>query len=128
MSYVQPRSDLFRIVTPFLRLNVSYRRVHSVHPAEFHKLYPPAEASWGERRFLRPFYGQTAVVVKLFDYPLHRRFLRFFLPPHMFDPTGKGFVFLVSDWMALSREMDNLRGQWGDSNRPERFGRGLFGP
>ena len=110
MGYVQARQDHLRLVTPFLRLKISYRRIRSVHPAEFHQLYPPAEAGWAERRLLEPFYGDTAVVVELDAYPLSPGMLRFFLPPQMFYTQGPGFVFIVTDWMALSTEVDSMRG------------------
>lgn len=110
MSYVQARRDHLRVVTPFLRLKVSYRRVRSVHPAEFHQLFPPVEAGWADRRLLAPFYPETAVVVEVIDYPFSPALLRFFLPPQMFYPQMPGFVFVVNDWMTLSTEIDSLRG------------------
>ena len=126
MSYVQARSDHLRIVTPFLRLNTSYRRLRSVHPAEFHQLFPPQKTGWASRRFLEPFYGKTAVVVELDGYPMPPLLLRLFLAPQTFYPQTPGYVFMVSDWMALSTEIDSLRGAWLESRKPERFGRGLY--
>jgi len=110
MAYVQAQPDHLRLVTPFLRTNISYRRVRSVHPANFQQLFPPNEARWAEKRLLEPFYGQTAVVVDLSDYPIPPVFLRLFLAPQMFSKSNKGFVLLVPDWMAFSTEMDTFRG------------------
>lgn len=112
MTYVQAFSDHVRVVTPFLRLKISYRRVRSVRPVEFHQLFKPAAFTWSERRFLEPYIGQTVVVLELFSYPLPRRVLRFFLPPYFFHPQMIGFVLVVADWMALSTEIDSLRGAW----------------
>jgi hypothetical protein len=111
-SYVQARQDHLKLATPLLSLKISYRRLKSVHPTTIGKLFSINEASWSERRFLEPFYGETAVVVELSGYPLSKRFLRFFLGQHTFLPHGTGFVFLVPDWMGLSTEIDGLNGKW----------------
>ncbi len=126
MSYVQARPNLLRLVTPFLRLNISYRRIRSVSASEFHKLYPPKTAGWGEKRFLAPFYGSTAVVVDLFDYPLPPRLLRLFLPSQVFAPNPPGLVILVADWMTLSTEIDTRRAEWLATQKPQPTGLGLY--
>ena len=108
-AYVQPQRDHLRLVTPFLRMNISYRRIRSVHPAGFQQLFPPGKASWAQRSFLEPFYGRTAVVVDLTSYPMSPFLLRFFLAPQMFSPQSTGFVFLVPDWMEFSTELDSFR-------------------
>jgi hypothetical protein len=112
MAYVQPRSDHLRVVTPFLRLHISYRRVLSAHPSEFSQLFPPQEASWAQRRLLSPFYGQTAVVLELASYPLPPWVLRFFLAPQMFSPHTTALVLLVPDWLRFSTELDSFMGAW----------------
>jgi hypothetical protein len=112
MAYVQPRRDHLRLVTPFLRLNISYRRVRNSHPAEFTQLFPPNEASWAQRNLLDPFYGKTSVVVELTAFPMNPRLLRFFLAPQMFSPHSKGLVFLVPDWMEFSTDLDSFHGAW----------------
>lgn len=127
MAYVQAHKNHLRIVTPFLRLNISYQRVRNIHPSDFSQLFPPAEAGWAERQFLGPFYGWTAVVVELNQYPLPKPILRIFLAPQFFSKHLTGFVFVVPDWMTLSTELDSKRGVWtqsrtirkrGDSRRP----------
>jgi hypothetical protein len=117
-SYVQARQDHLKLATPLLSLSISYRRLKSVHPATIGKLFPIHAASWSERRFLEPFYGETAVVVELSGYPLSKRFLRIFLGQHTFLPHLTGFVFLVPDWMGLSMEIDSLNGKWRMQSRP----------
>lgn len=111
-AYVQPRHDHLRLVTPFLRLNISYRRIRSVHPAAFQQLFPPSKASWSQRRFLEPFYGRTAVVVDLISYPMSPTLLRLFLSPQMFSPQSAGLVLMVPDWMSFSTEVDSYRSDW----------------
>ena len=112
MAYVQPRRDHIRLVTPFLRTNISYRRVLATHPSEFGQLYPPKDATWAQRRLLEPLYGRTAIVLELSGYPLPPALLRFFLAPQMFYRRRKGIVLLVPDWMAFSTEVDSLLGTW----------------
>jgi hypothetical protein len=112
MSYVQVRSDHLRVVTPFLQLRISYRRVLSAHPAEFKSLFPPQKSSWAQRRFLESYYGNTAVVMELSAFPISPGILHLFLPSQMFDPRSKGLVFLVEDWMGLSTEIDSFQGAW----------------
>lgn len=119
MAYVQARPNHLRLVTPFLRTNISYKRMRSVHPANFQQLYPPSEASWAERRLLEPFYGKTAVVIDLNDYPLPPFFLRFFLAPQMFSKSNKGLVLLVPDWMAFSTEIDTFRARQTTTRRQQ---------
>ncbi len=120
MAYVQPRRDHLRLITPFLRLQISYRRVRSVHPANFSKLFPPHESGWAEEQFFAPFYGMTAVVVDLTRYPLPPILLRFFLARQMLTRHSPGFIFLVDDWMALSNEIDTLIETWRRSRQPKR--------
>jgi hypothetical protein len=117
MAYVQPNRDHLRLVTPFLRMNISYRRMRNSHPAEFTQLYPPNVASWAQRNLLSPFYGKTAVVGELTDYPMKPRTMRLFLAPQMFSPRSKGLVLLVADWMAFSTELDSFRGAWLQSQK-----------
>jgi hypothetical protein len=112
VAYVQPHRDHIRLVTPFLRLHISYRRIVSVHPASFQQLFPPQRASWGARRFLEPFYPKTAVVVDVSAYPMSPFVLRLFLAPQMLSPKSRGFVLVVPDWMELSTDLDSHIGVW----------------
>ena len=117
MAYVQPNRDHLRLVTPFLRIIISYRRLRNSHPAVFTQLFPPNEASWAQRSLLSPFYGKTAVVVELTAYPMNPRLMRFFLAPQMFSPRSKGLVILVPDWLAFSTQLDSFRGAWMQSQK-----------
>jgi len=125
MSYVQPQATHFRIVTPFMKLNVAYRRVRTIRPVDLVQIFPPKEQGWAKRRFLAPLYGHTALAVELRGYPLSRAALRFFLPVQFFLPQATGFVLLVRDWMRLSTELDTrigaLRGRnkQQDSDQPK---------
>lgn len=120
MAYVQPQRDHLRVVTPFLRLKISYRRFRSVHPASFSKLFPPHESGWAEEQFLEPFYGMTAVMVDLSAYPLPRPILRLFLARQMLTRQKPGLILLVDDWMSLSNEIDTFIEAWRRARQPKR--------
>ena len=131
MSYVQARQDHLRIVTPFLRLKVSYRRIQSARPNEFVKIFSPRSLSWADRRFLEPYFSKTILAIILNDYPLPKPILRLFFPKQFFHPNEKaGLVLVIPDWMALSTEIDSYQGAWRDSHSQRRRGdnmRGLYG-
>ena len=112
VAYLQVFSNYLSVVTPFLRLKISFRRVRSVYPTLIQQLFPPQGSSWSQRSFLEPFYGKTAVVVELIDYPINPALLRLFLPAQMFSPQLPGLVFLVPDWLKLSTELDSFYGAW----------------
>lgn len=115
MAYVQTRADHLRLATPFLGLKISYRRVRSVRPVRLESLFPLRETPWAQRKSLKPFYGQTAVVVELNSFPIHPRLLRLFLAGVMFIPQSSGLVFLIPNWMAFSTEMDTYQESWRQS-------------
>jgi hypothetical protein len=112
MAYVQPCDSYLKVVTPFLRLKVSYRRIVSARPSQVQQIFPPNKANWAQRSFLEPFYAKTAIVIDLKGFPNDPRLLRLFLPPQMFSPRSTGLVLLVPDWIKLNTELDSFRGSW----------------
>ena len=115
MAYVRAYPTHLRIATPFLRFNLSYRRVRSVYPAGFQQLFPPGDASWSEKSFLEPFYAKTAVVLELNSYPLSPGLLRLFLPPQIFSTRKQALICVIDDWMGFSTEIDSFFGSWQQS-------------
>jgi hypothetical protein len=112
MSYIQTFPSYFRVVTPFLRLNVAYRRVKSIRPADLVKLFPPSQQGWAKRRFLAPFYVNTALAIELTALPIPKSSLRLFFPSHFFLPNATGLVIVIADWMKLSVELESRIGTW----------------
>ena len=112
MAYVQVCTDHLRVVTPFIRLKISFRRIRTTHPLEFHQLFPLTKAGWADRRLLEPFYGKTVLAVGLTEFPIRQSILRLFLPRVMFSTQAKGLVLIVKDWMALSTELESYMGVW----------------
>ena len=131
MGYVQAYPDHLRIVTPFLLLKISYRRLINSYPSEFFRLFPPTKTHWAEHRFLEPFYERTALVVEVSQYPIKPSLLRLFLLPQMFLPQSRALVLVVQDWMALSTEIDSALGSWKQSQsinqKIQKGGYGIMG-
>src|SRR5512139_656092 len=98
-AYVQPRSDHLRLVTPFLRLNISYKRLRRASSATMEGLFPYSTVSEWRREILEPLAKRTAIVVELNGYPISQSVLRLFLSPFFFKDRTPHFVLLVDDWM-----------------------------
>jgi hypothetical protein len=109
-AYVQPFSDHLRLVTPFLRLNISYKRFLRATSANMGVLFPPKSVSNWQADIIQPLAKLTALVIELNGYPMSRPMLRLFLSPLFFkkDKTPH-FVILVDEWMKLSSELESMR-------------------
>ena len=108
-AYIQPFTDHIRVVTPFLRLNISYKRIRKTSSATFGSIFPPNQVSNWRRDIIAPLSKMTAVVVDLNAYPISRTALQLFLSPFFFKDKTPHFVFLVNDWMKFSSELESLR-------------------
>ena len=122
MAYVQAHGSYLKLVTPFLRLNISYRRISSLHPALVQQLFPLNDAKKAQKKFVEAFHGKTAVVVNLRGYPMNPTLLKLFLPAPMFSPRSTGFVLVVPDWMAFSTELDSFFGSWQQNQSSRKTG------
>ena len=71
-AYVQPFRDHLRLVTPFLRLNISYRRIRHTTTTAMATLFPPRSLRGLKRDILEPLFGRTAVVIDLNALPMPR--------------------------------------------------------
>ncbi len=116
-SYVQATASTLNVVTPFIRLKISYRRIQSFHPVLFQQIFPSEGLSWAGRSYLSAFNGKTALLVELRGFPINPFILRLFWSAQMFSPQSSGLVLLVSDWMKLSTELDSLYGTWVQGTR-----------
>ena len=116
-AYVQPFKDYLRLSTPFLRLNISYRRIRQASTTEMSRLFNLEITRGWRRQFLRPLAGKTAVVLELTGFPIGRTALRLFLSPFFFADRTARLVLLVPDWMAFSTEMESFRSAWAESSR-----------
>ena len=108
-AYVQPFNDHLRLVTPFLRVNISYKRFRRASSANMGALFPPQSVSSWRREIIQPLAKMTALVIELTGYPMSQSNLRLFLSPLFFKDKTPHFVILVDDWMKLSNELESMR-------------------
>ncbi|MFH2102293.1 MAG: hypothetical protein ABIJ39_02895 [Chloroflexota bacterium] len=120
-AYIQPFDNHLRLVTPFLRLNISYSRIRQTYSSEMEHIYPANKVRGWKRNILRPLASKTAIVLELSAFPIPRLALYFFLSPFFFPDKSSRLALLVSDWIAFSTEMESLRSSWQDTlrTRPE---------
>ncbi len=114
-AYVQPFATHLRLITPFLRLNISYQRILKTSSVEIQHLFPIGRYTNWQRGFLRPLASQTAIVLDLKEWPLPRRVLRLFLSPFFLPDKSPHLALLVPAWMDFSMDMDSFRSTWLES-------------
>jgi hypothetical protein len=108
-AYVQPFSDHLKLATPFLRLNISYKRFFRASSANFGSLFPPQSISKWQAEIVQPLSKMTALVIELNGHPMSQSVLRLFLSPLFFKDTTPHFVIVVNDWMRFSSELESMR-------------------
>jgi len=108
-AYVQPFGTYLKLVTPFLRINISYRRFRGSTTSEIRVLFPPRSLSGRRREIIAPLSGMTAIVINLNGYPVSPALLRLFLSPFFFKDKTPHLVILVKDWLRFSTELESLR-------------------
>lgn len=120
-GYVQPFSDHLRLMTPFLRMNISYRRILRTSTVSMAATFPQKNMSGWRRDIIRPLASLTAVRIELNAFPMPLPVLRFFLSPFFFKDSTPHFIILVNDWMGLSTELDSMRVSGGtpEARAPE---------
>lgn len=108
-AYVQPFPHYLKLVTPFMRINISYKRIQKTTTTEMHYLFPHKSMSGWVQDIFEPLAGKTAIVVELNGYPISPVMLRFFLSRFFFKDKTPHFVILVKDWMRFSSELDSMK-------------------
>ncbi|MFN8413332.1 MAG: hypothetical protein U0Z26_13165 [Anaerolineales bacterium] len=108
-AYVQPFGDHLRLVTPFLRLNISYKRIRRTSSANMGSLFPPSSVSSWRKEIIEPIAKMTAIVIELNAFPISRNALLLFLSPLFFKDKTPHIVILVNDWMRFSSELESMR-------------------
>ena len=115
-AYIQPFDNHLRLVTPFLRLKISYRRIRRSSSVDMGRLFPPVQFK-RKRRLLQSLAKYTVIVLDLNGLPLSRSALRIFLSPFFFPDQTPRLALLVPDWMKFSNELESFRSAWMDSQR-----------
>jgi hypothetical protein len=114
-AYVQPCDAYLRLVTPFLRMNISYRRFIRASSVEMRQLFQLENLKGQKRNYFLPLARQTAIVLELKGWPMPRRVLSLFLSPFFFPDGAARLALLVPDWMKFSIELESYRSIWHDS-------------
>jgi len=112
-AYVQPLPNYLKLVTPFMRVNISYKRIKRTIPTEMRYLFPPKSLSGWMQDILAPLSNKTALVIELSGYPISPTILRMFLSRFFFKDKTPHLIILVKDWMQLSAELDSMRTDTG---------------
>ena len=115
-AYVQPFPGYLKFVTPFMRVNISYKRINKTIPTEMRQLFSFKSMSGWVRDIFSPLAGKTALVIELKGYPISPVILRLFLSRFFFKDKTPHLVILVKDWMRLSSELESMRS--GDHSSP----------
>jgi hypothetical protein len=113
-AYVQPFENHLRLSTPFLRLNIAYRRINRTSTAELQQLFPPNRSSKWQKELLRPLATKIVLVLDLAGFPISRTILKFFLSPFFFPDDSPKLALLVPDWIKFSTELESKRGSSKD--------------
>jgi len=109
LAYIQLFPDHFRLATPFLRLNVSYKRIHQTTTNRYINLFPLKSLSAWRRDLFEPIAGSQVVVIHLTSYPLPKKAFSPFLSPFFFSDQTPHFVLAVDDWMSFSTDLESCR-------------------
>ncbi len=114
-AYVQPCATHLRLITPFLRMNISYRRIRKASSADMKHLFPISSYKGWRFRLARPLAAKTAIVLELQGWPLPHWVLNLFLSPFFFPDKTSRLALLVPKWMDFSMEMESFRSNFLDS-------------
>ena len=108
-AYVQPHPNYLKLVTPFIHVSISYKRIRKTTATEMRYLFSMKHMSGWIRDIFSPLATNTAVVIELTGYPISPVLLRLFLSRFFFKDKTPHFVILVKDWMRFSSELDSMR-------------------
>ncbi len=120
VAYVQAFPTYVKLVTPILRLNISYKRLRRYTTSEMRALFPPAKVRGWKRDLIEPLAGKTALVMDLNGWPADPWIMRLFLSSFFFKDKTPHFVILVDDWMRFSLELDSMRTGGGMASQQKR--------
>jgi hypothetical protein len=109
IAYIQPLPGHLKLVTPFMRINISYRRFKKTTTTEMRYLFPRKSLSGWMQDIVSPLANKTAMVIDLNGYPVPALMLRLFLSRFFFKDKTPHLVILVEDWMRFSAELESMR-------------------
>ncbi len=108
-AYVQPCPMYLKLVTPFIRINISYKRIKKTTVSEMRYLFPFKSMSGWVRDIFSPLATKSALVLELNGYPVSPAIMRLFLYRFFFKDKTPNLIILVDDWMRFSSELESMR-------------------
>lgn len=108
-AYVRVYPTYLKLVTPFMRVNISYKRIRRTTTTEMRHLFPPSSLSWWMQEIMAPLSHLTAMVIEFNSHPVSPSVLRLFLSRFFFKDKTPHIVILVNDWMLFSSELESMR-------------------
>ncbi len=108
-AYVQPLPNYLKLVTPFMSINISYKRIKKTTATEMHYLFPRNSLSGWVQDIFAPLANKTALIIELSGFPVSPKLLRLFLSRFFFKDNTPHLVILVKDWMRFSTELESMR-------------------
>src|SRR4030095_5335256 len=117
-AYVQPLPNHLKLVTPFMRINISYKRFQKPTATEMRYLFSYKGMSGWARAIFSPLAHKPALVIDRHGDPICPVLLRLFLSRFFFKDKTPHIVILVQDWMRFSSELESMR-SGVDPNPPQ---------
>ena len=108
-AYVQPHPGYLKLATPFMRINISYKRIRKTTTTEMRYIFSQKSMSGWVREIFSPLATKTALVIELSGYPISPALLRLFLYRFFFKDKTPHLVILVDEWMRFSSELESMR-------------------
>lgn len=109
LAYVQPHPTYLKLATPFMRINISYKRIRKTTTTEMRYIFSQKSMSGWVHEIFSPLATKTALVLELNAYPISPVLLRLFLYRFFFKDKTSHLVILVDDWMRFSSELESMR-------------------
>ena len=108
-AYVQPFPAYLKLVTPFMRINISYKRIKKTTATEMRYIFNYKGMSFWVKEIFSPLATKPALVIELSGYPISPHVLRLFLYRFFFKDKTPHLVLLVDEWMRFSSELESMR-------------------
>ncbi len=112
IATVQCSRGSLRIQTPIYPLTIAYKRIAGTRPVQMSKLFDPQTEKRARRNWPARYWGMTALVIELKEFPMSERWLRLWFDRYLFWPQGSGFALLVEDWLGLSQQLDGYQADY----------------
>lgn len=119
-AHVSCHKNNFVVHTPLYPVAFSYRRIDMIRSVEFRNVFPPEAEKEARRRFYQDIWGKPALVVTIKSYPMPLWWLKLWFHPYLFHPKESALVFVVDDWMAVSRSLETFRARWRETLQQRR--------